>query len=217
MPFHFIFSAWVGSIAIGLNSLLAPVSGSLCDRFGCRAVTICGSLICCVALVASSFVTHLELLYFTYGILFGVGANFSYTTSFLVVSKYFTKWRSLALCLATVGIALGNLTFGPCLQIMLDSLGWRDTFRVMAGVSLVGVVLGYTYDPTDTDRIFVKKENHIEKCDTKDNGPAAVASDLLDTANGEAVNNEIITKIDIGKENILTEKIDQIHLKRKGN
>lgn len=132
---------------MSLVSLLGPLSGPLSDRFGCRVMSISGALICSLALGLSSLVNHVELLYLTYGVLFGTGSNFVYTPGILVISEYFTKWRSLALSLVMAGLFVGVLICGPCLQLLLTAFGWRGTFRIMAGVVCVAVLLGCTYIP----------------------------------------------------------------------
>ena len=158
-----LFLAWAGSMAASLACLLSPISCSLSERFGCRIVAICGSLICMVSLLSSSFVTKLELLYFTHGILFGLGNNFVYTPPFLVISERFTKWRSFALCLANAGTATGMLIYGPCLQLMLDYFGWRHTLRVISSISIFGIVFASSYSSKLVQKSSVKEEHAISK------------------------------------------------------
>ena len=84
-------AAWVSSLALSTSLLAAPLLGHLTEKFGCRLVTITGALTIMMGLVTSSFVQNLELLYFTYGTLTGLGACACRTSAFLVVAMYFTK------------------------------------------------------------------------------------------------------------------------------
>lgn len=92
----FFFVAWVGSLCMACGSFFGPLAAKLCDRLGCRAVSISGALICIVSLLTSSRVPHMWMLYFTFSCMYGFGASCVHTALFLVVSASFDKGRSLA-------------------------------------------------------------------------------------------------------------------------
>jgi len=50
---------------------LGPVVGGLTNKYGCRAVTVCGSVLAAVGVGVSSFSTHINMLIATYGLLAG--------------------------------------------------------------------------------------------------------------------------------------------------
>ena len=59
-------------ILLNISTLnTGPISGGLCDRFGCRMVAVTGAVISFIGLLISSFATSVTYLYFTYGILGG--------------------------------------------------------------------------------------------------------------------------------------------------
>ena len=122
------------SLALSLTMFAAPVMGHLSEKFGCRLVTLVGMLSGIVGLVhvATSFVNNIEVMFFTHGILVGLGACCGRTSCFLVVAKYFNKKRSFATGSVTMGPSLGVFMWGPVAQVLLDSVGWRNTFRVLA-------------------------------------------------------------------------------------
>ena len=129
---------------------------------------ICGTALCSIALFVSSFVNNLHLLYFTYGIVFGVGHNFIYTSAILVVPEYFSKWRSYALIMVATGNTVGVLVYGLCLQILLDSVGWRGTFRIVGGVvTMTGLILGSMYAPNRIDLTKKCDPSSVDKASGK--------------------------------------------------
>ena len=144
------------------------VSALLCDRFGCRCVTITGSLICVISLVTSSFVNNLIVLYFTFGILFGIGNSFVFTSGLLITPQYFTKWRSLAISIVSGGMGAGILAVGPALQELVDSLGWRGALRVMTAPTGLVVVLGLVFDENNTVSESPPDEQHSSARETRE-------------------------------------------------
>ncbi|EDO48605.1 predicted protein, partial [Nematostella vectensis] len=97
-------TAWVGSIAIAFTFLMSPVAVRMSQRFGLRLVTMCSGALLVISLVTSSFVEDLVYLYFSYGVLFGIGASSILSNSFLVCVWYFSPGkRSLAMGIAASG------------------------------------------------------------------------------------------------------------------
>ena len=56
-----------------------------------------------------------------------------------------------ALSFTLIGFNIGLLTIGPLLQVLLDSVGWRSTFRVIAGVVATSFLFGCTYHPNKSN------------------------------------------------------------------
>ena len=140
-------AAWVGSLAIALVFFAGHLSGALVRRFDCRFATLLGGFLCTVSLLISSFVTSILHLYLTYSLLFGLGSSFMFSSSLVIVSKYFEKRRSLATGIMTLGQGCGVLILGPVLQKSIDNLGWRTTFRIMSAVMPALCLFGLTYSP----------------------------------------------------------------------
>lgn len=158
-------TAWVSSLSLSMSLLAAPLLGHLIEKFGCRLVAITGALTIMMGLVTSSFVQNLELLYFTYGALTGLGACACRTSAFLVVAMYFNKRRSFATGSVTMGPSLGMFMWGPVTQVLLDSVGWRNTFRIMAACCCLIIIAAVTYNPNveEKDKMLEKVESGKEK------------------------------------------------------
>ena len=100
-------SAWIGALAVGLSYFAAPAVGRMSDCFGCRVMTICGSLLCALSLFATSFAKSISHVFLSYGLLFGLGAACVRTCTFLVAVKHFNRRRSMATGLVSSGTGLG--------------------------------------------------------------------------------------------------------------
>lgn len=138
-------TAWVGSLCMACASFFGPLAAKLCDRLGCRAVSISGALICIVSLLTSSQVPYMWMLYFTFSCMYGFGASCVHTALFLVVSASFDKGRSLATGTLVAGHAAGIMIVSPVLQVLLDSFGWRTSFLIWAGLTSPICVFGFFF------------------------------------------------------------------------
>ena len=137
----FLFSAFVGSIGLGMVWFASPLAGYLCDRFGCRIICLLVGTLCIAGLVSSSFVQSLTMMYFTYSALYGLGACFICNPCFLAIAKCFTEKLSVATGIVSLGAGVGVLYTGPLLQVLLDSFEWRNTFRIMAATYALVCIL----------------------------------------------------------------------------
>ena len=127
--------------------LASPLPGYLCDRVGCRVTNIIGGTLCVTGLVLTSFSHSLNLIYLTHSLLFGFGVCFIYNCSYLVIAQYFKENLSMATGIVALGASVGVLFTGPLLQVLLDSFGWRGTYRVVAACFTLVCILSLTYNP----------------------------------------------------------------------
>ena len=143
-----------------------PLVGGVINHFGCRVVSILGCLLCAVGLTLSSFVESFVILFLTYSIMYGIGTSCVFMSSVLIVPKYFKKKRSAAVGCVSTGIGIGTMVISAIFQALLDSLGWKNTLRVMAGVMVLMCLLGCSFDPNVQDGSRDKLTNQP---DTKKN------------------------------------------------
>jgi MFS family permease len=125
------------SIAGFLYFSLGAISGPLSDRIGARPVVAFGIVLIAIGLLASSFAQNLWQIYLSYGAAVGVGIGFAYVPSVGVLQRWFVRRRGLATGLAVAGIGVGTLVAPPVSGALVEALGWRGTFQVLAGVILV--------------------------------------------------------------------------------
>lgn len=151
-------------------SFFGPLAAKLCDRLGCRAVSVSGALICIVSLLTSTQVSRMWMLYLTYSCLFGFGASCVHTALFLVVSASFVKRRSLATGTLVAGHAAGIMIVTPVLQVLLDNFGWRTSFLLWAGLTSPICVFGFAFNSNfqkELDDGKSSKADRDESCSHK--------------------------------------------------
>lgn len=135
-------TAWIGSLFMAMPLLSGPIASFLTDRYGCRRVSIAGSILATTGFVISSFTNSMGLLIFTFGVIAGFGLSLCYVAAVVIVAYYFDKRRSFATGLSVCGSGIGTFIFAPLTQWLLAEYGWRGTTLILAGLFLNLAVCG---------------------------------------------------------------------------
>jgi OFA family oxalate/formate antiporter-like MFS transporter len=126
------------SILIFLNTWLAPIEGSLADRFGPRFVVMLGGLAAGTSWVLNSRAQSLQTLYVAAAI-GGLGIGCVFGTCMGTALKWFPERRGFASGMIAAGYGLGAaITVIPTSRMILAS-GYRHTFLffgLLQGVSI---------------------------------------------------------------------------------
>ncbi|XP_066280444.1 monocarboxylate transporter 7-like isoform X1 [Branchiostoma lanceolatum] len=203
---------WIGSVAYGLLCLASPLSTPLFLRFGHRKVSLCGVVLCSASLLTTSFVPHIAYMFFTYSLLYGLGANFVFNASINLVGAHFQhRHRSLACCLASTGFAFGTLVMNPVTEAILSAVGLRNTYRILAAVILVkGVLCCCAFvAPPDGNSDTASDDSHdrhdetrtlAKPCDKDDIAATEKLMEQTDTSKGETSSETNSTSTKEGKE-----------------
>ncbi len=120
-----------GVVIFFLFTLSLP-AGRLSDRVGPRPVMAVGAASMGIGLWLTSIVHDLNLAYATYGLGVGISAACCYVPMVAQVSAWFVRRRAAALGLASAGIGLGTLVGPKITKRLIESEGWRPTFRILA-------------------------------------------------------------------------------------
>ena len=128
------------SVYLIVGGALAPIVGTLFDRFGPRPVYTAGILCIAVAFMLGGNLTSLWQFYVLIGVLVGAGSGLA---GMVPASGLMTRWfrarLSTAMGIAFAATGMGSLTFVPVAQAMLVQYDWRTTYRVF-GLGLLLLV-----------------------------------------------------------------------------
>lgn len=132
------------SLAMVVHALFAPVTGAIVDRFGPRKLFPIGSVFLIMGLMAASRITAIWQLYLFFGVAVAIGINtISYSPHMSLIPKWFVQKRGLAAGLVLSGIGMGTLVIVPLVELIIDKVGWRSAFLVLAAM-ILGIVLPMT-------------------------------------------------------------------------
>ncbi|XP_005471578.1 monocarboxylate transporter 12-B isoform X1 [Oreochromis niloticus] len=126
-------TAWIHSLLDCSTMLCAPVGSLVGSRWSCRAAVVVGGLLASCGLLLSSFATSLEVLYFSAGILTGLGFALCYTPAIALVGCYFQRRKALAYGVAMSGSGIGTFVLAPVVQMLIQLYSWRGALLVLSG------------------------------------------------------------------------------------
>ncbi|XP_043489934.1 monocarboxylate transporter 10 isoform X2 [Polistes fuscatus] len=138
----------VGSLTIGTTFFLSPVAGILTDKIGIQMTTFLGGAIASSGMLLSSMLSDkVELLYLTYGVMYGLGASLAYTPSLVILGHYFKKYLGLVNGIVTAGSSLFTTLVPYLMETLLRHFGLEGTFRSLAALTSIVMVCALLFKP----------------------------------------------------------------------
>jgi MFS family permease len=121
--------ALLNFLFMGFGSILW---GALSDRLGARVVVLCGGVLLGFGLVAASQSTTLLQFQIVFGVSVGLAAGSFYVPLTALTTRWFTRNRSLAVALVSVGLGLGSTVMAPLSRWLILNHDWRYALIVLA-------------------------------------------------------------------------------------
>ena len=132
---------WAQTARQGASSATSPLIGWLLDRYGSRVMLPVAALATGGALIGLAYVTsawHLVVLFVVMGLVGMSGPGALVTT--VPVLKWFVRNRGKAVAYVGLGIPVGALLFIPLTQVLINEIGWRGAWIVLAVIGIVVIV-----------------------------------------------------------------------------
>ena len=131
------------SLAVLALFIIGPVTGTLADRLGPRALVAGGTALVGIGLVMASFAQALWQVQVAFTVFIGVGVGMSYVPAAGAVQKWFDRRRGLASGIAIAGIGVGTLVVPPIGAALIEAMEWRPAFLVIGlSVAVAGGAAG---------------------------------------------------------------------------
>jgi sugar phosphate permease len=125
------------SLNILIYGLLAPVAGSLGDRWKPTRIMPIGITILALATASCAFAHELWQFYLLFGVLMPIGTAFSgWPVLAPALANWFTKRRGLAISLGQTGGGL-SFVYGMFAELCISRLGWHHAYFALAGILLL--------------------------------------------------------------------------------
>ena len=152
------------------GGLMAPLVGRLFDRSGPRVVYSLGLLLLGGAFLIASRAQALWQLQLSTGLCVGVGiALIGNVPNSILLGRWFGPRLPTAMAILYSATGAGILVLLPASQVLIDRIGWRETYQLF-GIVALGLLLPLLLMPW---RLFANGSPHIAgKTDTGfvDNG-----------------------------------------------
>ncbi len=128
------------SLSILVYGFLAPLAGSLGDRWKPRRVILIGIVVLALATAGCGFARELWHLYLLFGIIAPIGTAFcGWPLMAPALANWFVKRRGLILGLGQMGGGL-SFAYGIVAEFIISQLGWRYAYLVL-GFVLIALLL----------------------------------------------------------------------------
>jgi MFS family permease len=114
--------------------------GAVSDRIGTRTVVCAGGVLLGLGLAAASRAAELWQFQLLFGLVVGTAAGSSYTPLIATTTNWFTRNRSLAVALVSMGLGVGTVTMAPLATWILVNHGWRTAMLALGCVAWAVVV-----------------------------------------------------------------------------
>lgn len=134
-------TSWVFTIAIVTFATTFVFAGRLQDVRGPRVCAWLGAVLVSLGFFLASLTGSLLFLYTIFAVV-GAGNGFGYATPMPVASKWFPDKRGLVVGLMVGGYGAGSAIIGPVASSLIQSIGWRPTFRLLGVLFFAMGMLG---------------------------------------------------------------------------
>ncbi|CAH1798541.1 unnamed protein product [Owenia fusiformis] len=155
--------SWVGSAGYGVTMLFGPLASGLIKKIGARKTAMMGTILCVIGILTSSFAESLTVMFLTFSLVFGLGCCFAYTPTMCITGDYFDKYMTVATGFMVAGSSTGTLILAPISQALIDSIGWRNAFRVLAAFACLTLWSGWQFVPLPGTPVNRPPEQTIKK------------------------------------------------------
>jgi MFS family permease len=121
------------SLFLMIHAMIGPFVGGMVDRIGPRRAIFLGSLFLGIGLVLCSFIQAWWQFYLFFGVITAIGVG---STGWIPNTTMIQQWikvrRGLAMGIISSGIGIGIFVCIPSIQYLINRVGWRTTYRIMA-------------------------------------------------------------------------------------
>lgn len=130
------------TISLILSGLAAPMVGIFIMKKGPKIAIVIGNLISATALILLSYQQHIWHLFIGYGVILGLGISVGGMLAMMtVINNWFIMKRPMALAVSMASMGLGGIVLKPSLMILINTIGWRNTYLVTAVAVLLLCVI----------------------------------------------------------------------------
>ncbi|XP_064615784.1 monocarboxylate transporter 9-like [Liolophura sinensis] len=155
--------SWVGTLLFANMLSSGVVAAVFINKYGCRVTTIVGGILASSGLVLSFFSPNIYFLYFSLGVVSGIGGGFSFLASVTMVTHYFDKRRSIALGITSSGVGFGQFLFPALIRWLYQSYDWSGVLLILGGVLLNTCAFGAIFRPMELPKTIGMNDDAKEE------------------------------------------------------
>lgn len=145
---HFTFALAVQNIVWGMTQ---PLTGAIADRFGCRAVTVTGSLLYAAGLAVTMMATGPIALLIGMGLMIGLAMSCVSLSLALAASAKVVSPAKRSITLGSVSAlgSIGSFIAAPLAQGLIVTYGWKFAIVGFLGLCVIMIPGAFLIGATD--------------------------------------------------------------------
>lgn len=146
---------------------MSAVAGVLTDLIGLRTTSFIGGVLICGGMFLSSFFTdNIAVLYFTYGIMYGIGCALAYTPSLAILGHYFKKHIGVVNGIVTSGSSVFTMIMPYVIGFFLQVASLNGTLKLLSAISVIVMCCAVVFKPlikksTDKKVTIIQASNFV--------------------------------------------------------
>lgn len=109
---------------------------------GFRINLIAAAILLAIGFFSASNIQSLMGIYLSYGVCCGFGVGLGYNTAISTIVKWFPDKQGLISGITLMGFGFGSMILGTVAGAMIQSMGWRVTFRIFAVAFAIVMAVG---------------------------------------------------------------------------
>jgi len=121
-----------------LSGLIAPIAGSLSDRYEPRRFILIGIFLAGASYLLSSQISSLWHLYLLLSVLMGIGLGIMYTPTVATATRWFGAKSALANGIVLSGFSMAQILLPPAATYIILRYGWETCFIIL-GIAALGL------------------------------------------------------------------------------
>jgi MFS family permease len=142
---------YTGGTAV--SAIMTLIVGRLVDRTGARRMLVVVAIVFGLSCIGLAQAQGAPGFFLGFAGLRALGQGSLPVIATLLTAQWFVRYRGRAMAIVNLGFAFSNALFPPMTQALVDRLGWRGSYTVLAGLIwllLFVVVLLVRNRPEDT-------------------------------------------------------------------
>ncbi|KXJ89732.1 monocarboxylate permease Mch4 [Microdochium bolleyi] len=153
--------SWIGALCVTFNSIGALVWAKFIRKVGTRQAAIFGVLCLGTGSIMSGFCTeNVGGLFFTSGVLMGLGTSLTFLLVSVTPAQYFNKKRGTAIGIIYAAGGLGGTVLALATSGLIEKVGPAWTFRILG---LMTLATGLPAAFLVKERVPIQKHAFVDK------------------------------------------------------
>ncbi|MCX8173589.1 MAG: OFA family MFS transporter [Thermoplasmata archaeon] len=129
------------SIFLACFAIAMPLTGKYIEKFGPKKITIVGGVLTGLGWLSASFSTRIEMMYFTYGVIGGLGVGIAYGCPIAVSTRWFPDNKGLAVGLTVLGFGFSAFVTANLANWLIGAYGIMASLRIFGLLFIALIIL----------------------------------------------------------------------------